>query len=269
MVRLIKKTTDNYTHVSNQIIRDSRLSWKARGIFAYMWSQADNWNFYVNELAKHSTDGEATLKSGLKELEQLGYLIRKHSQNKKGVFDGMEWVLTDRDPKKPTNKQKQPETPPQSDSHHQGGFPSDGKTIGWENHRMENRPLRNNNSKNYQQQELPTTRTHSASTSDAPSVSQLEDDFDKLWKRYPNKKGKKAAFNHYKAWRKKSAKHTDDYLNQKLDQYLLYCQQNSWYHPMNGSTWFNGRFDDELTIDTNSSQPGNGSFEQAAPGYPV
>lgn len=124
----------------------------------------------------------------------------------------------------------------------------------------ENNTSINNTSKN---------NTHSASTSDAPSVSQLEDDFDRIWARYPNKKGKKAAFNHYKAWRKKSAKHTDDYLNQKLDQYLLYCQQNSWYHPMNGSTWFNGRFDDELTIESNNNQFGNNSFGQAAPGYPV
>lgn len=269
MVRLIKKTDGNYTHVNNQVLRDSRLTWKARGIFIYMWSQADNWNFYVSELAKHAADGEDSLQSGLKELERFGYLIRKPSQNKSGVFDGMEWVLVDHDPVKPENNKKQPETPPQSDSHRQPEKPSDGKTVGRENRRTENPPLRNNNSKNYQQQELTTARTHSASTSDAPSVSQLEGDFDKIWKRYPNKKGKKAAFNHYKTWRKKSVKHTDDYLNQKLDQYLLYCQQNSWYHPMNGSTWFNGRFDDELTIDTNSGQPGNGSFGQAAPGYPV
>ncbi|MFR0771003.1 MAG: helix-turn-helix domain-containing protein [Limosilactobacillus pontis] len=103
MVRLIKNTDENYTNVSNQVVRDDRLSWKARGIFVYMWSQADNWNFYVSELAKHATDGEASLQSGLKELEQLGYLIRRHRQSKSGVFDGMEWVLTDHNPEKSIN----------------------------------------------------------------------------------------------------------------------------------------------------------------------
>lgn len=90
---------------------------------------------------------------------------------------------------------------------------------------------------------------HSASHSNAQSVSQLDKEFEEVWSKYPNKKGKKQAFNHYKAWRKASAKHTNEYLLERLKKYLTYCQQNNWYHPMNGSTWFNGRFDDELEVD--------------------
>lgn len=90
-------------------------------------------------------------------------------------------------------------------------------------------------------------RINSASHSNAQSVSQLEKEFEEVWSKYPNKKGKKQAFNHYKAWRKSSTKHTNEYLLDQLNKYLVYCQQNnSWYHPMNGSTWFNGRFDDVL-----------------------
>ena len=100
---------------------------------------------------------------------------------------------------------------------------------------------------------------HSASHSNALSVSQLEEEFEKVWSKYPNKKGKKQAFNHYKAWRKSSAKHTNEYLLERLKKYLTYCQQNSWYHPMNGSTWFNGRFDDEL--ETENVAPAN-KYEQ-------
>lgn len=97
---------------------------------------------------------------------------------------------------------------------------------------------------------------HSASHSNAQSVSQLEEEFEKVWSKYPNKKGKKQAFNHYKAWRKSSAKHTNEYLLDQLNKYLVYCQQNnSWYHPMNGSTWFNGRFDDVLITENVSNKP--------------
>lgn len=103
------------------------------------------------------------------------------------------------------------------------------------------------------------TNINSASHSNAPSVSQLENEFEKVWSKYPNKKGKKQAFNHYKAWRKSSTKHTNEYLIDRLDKYLAYCQQNSWYHPMNGSTWFNGRFDDELEVD--NPKPAN-KYEQ-------
>ena len=93
------------------------------------------------------------------------------------------------------------------------------------------------------------SNTNSASHSNAQSVSQLEEEFEEVWSKYPNKKGKKQAFNHYKAWRKASVKHTNEYLLERLKKYLTYCQQNNWYHPMNGSTWFNGRFDDELEVD--------------------
>ncbi|WP_323082092.1 helix-turn-helix domain-containing protein [Limosilactobacillus reuteri] len=103
------------------------------------------------------------------------------------------------------------------------------------------------------------TNINSASHSNAQSVSQLEKEFEEVWSKYPNKKGKKQAFNHYKAWRKASVKHTNEYLLERLKKYLTYCQQNNWYHPMNGSTWFNGRFDDELEVD--NPMPAN-KYEQ-------
>ena len=103
------------------------------------------------------------------------------------------------------------------------------------------------------------TNTNSASHSNAQSMSQLEKEFEEVWSKYPNKKGKKQAFNHYKAWRRASVKHTNEYLLERLKKYLTYCQQNNWYHPMNGSTWFNGRFDDELEVD--NPKPAN-KYEQ-------
>lgn len=100
-----------------------------------------------------------------------------------------------------------------------------------------------------------TNNKHSASPSNAPSVHQLEDDFETVWKQYPNKKGKKDAFNHYKAWRKKSKSNTNDHLLKRLSIYKDYIEANkSWYHPMNGSTWFNGRFDDDWSTDGATTQ---------------
>lgn len=250
MARLIKKTNRNYTNISNVLARDKRLSWKARGIFLYMWGQADNWQFYVSEIANHATDGERALTSGLKELEKYGYLVRKHRIAKHGGFAGMDWILSD--------------CPENSNEHHQQNNinnkkaensgknvqnVSDTKGTGYNSYPIQNSSLRNNNNKNYQQQEITKGRkTNSASPSNAHRISQLEAEFEEVWSDYPNKKGKKQAFNHYKSWRKESTNHTNTYLIKKLKQYLIYCQQNSWYHPMNGSTWFNGRFDDELEI---------------------
>ena len=93
-----------------------------------------------------------------------------------------------------------------------------------------------------------TTNNKKNSAADAAPLTQLKSDFEEIWADYPNKQNKGNAFNHYKAWRKKSKEHTNSYLIERLKFYKIYCQQNSWYRPMNGSTWFNGRFDDELKI---------------------
>ena len=84
----------------------------------------------------------------------------------------------------------------------------------------------------------------------------LSESFNKLWNLYPKKQGKKDAFRHYKVWRKKSKDNTDDYLLRKLNEYKAYLAANQWLHPMNGSTWFNGRFDDDYsTANSQGYQP--------------
>ena len=165
MPKLIKRDRGNYTNVSNIVVRDSRLSWKARGIFLYLWSQANEWQFYVSEVATHATDGEDALRSGLKELEQYGYLERTPAKNEKGAFNGLLWILQDK---------------PEIDDQH-SGFPDDGeiqqkapkktdlaetgKTGGRKTRTPENPTLRNNNNKNYQYKELTTNKKSSSSSS--------------------------------------------------------------------------------------------------------
>ncbi|MFT8823247.1 helix-turn-helix domain-containing protein [Liquorilactobacillus satsumensis] len=102
-------------------------------------------------------------------------------------------------------------------------------------------------------------KTHSAANAaqcaNDSSKKDLQKDFEEVWSKYPNKKGKEQAFNHYKAWRKKSKLNTNAYLLDKLNKYLKYIVANkSWYHAMNGSTWFNGRFEDDLEV-TNIRTP--------------
>lgn len=159
MVRLIKKSRGNYTNTDNTLVRDPKLTWKARGIFNYLWSQADGWNFYVSEIAKHSIDGEDALRSGLNELENRGYLKRVNRHTEKGKFDGLEWVLDDtgqlnrhrENPDDGENSQKQQKVRDLSE---------DGKTGGRKNRRTENPTLRNNNNKNYQDKEISIESHH-------------------------------------------------------------------------------------------------------------
>lgn len=95
MVRIRKEYSKGFTTTSNTIIRDERLTWKARGIFNYLWSMPDDWDFYAKEVAKHAKDGIHSLDSGLEELAKYGYLERTRLRDKKGRFGAPVWILHD------------------------------------------------------------------------------------------------------------------------------------------------------------------------------
>ena len=77
-----------------------------------------------------------------------------------------------------------------------------------------------------------------------------ESEFEQLWTLYPKKQGKKAALRHYKAWRKQSKDNTFEVMKEKLEKYIrfLKLKQTPLEYTLNGSTWFNGRFDDDLDM---------------------
>lgn len=90
------KRTKNFTVLNNDLIRDSRLSFKARGLLQYMLSMPDDWKFYVSELAKHSSkEGESAIRSGIEELEKLGYMRRIQNRDKSGKFGAVDWEVLD------------------------------------------------------------------------------------------------------------------------------------------------------------------------------
>lgn len=93
---VIRKKKHSYTILSNSVIRDERLSWKARGIFAYLMSLPEDWTFHQAEIAKHSPDGLASLRAGLKELQKYKYLsISRERDSKTGTLGESVWILDD------------------------------------------------------------------------------------------------------------------------------------------------------------------------------
>lgn len=84
IIRVIKNA--NYTTLSNYHFKDKRLSWKAKGLLSTMLSLPDNWDFTVEGLATLSGDGVKSTSSGLKELEEYGYLVREQHRNEKGFY---------------------------------------------------------------------------------------------------------------------------------------------------------------------------------------
>lgn len=123
-----------FTTIQNKVLRDERLHWKTRGIFCYIYSQSRDWNFYVTEVVKHAPDGKDALLSGLRELEQYGYLKRSRVRDSDGQLHGTHWDIND--------------SPDEE-------LPAEPKPVE-ENPHEANPPLRSTNNKNYQQQEIIT-----------------------------------------------------------------------------------------------------------------
>jgi hypothetical protein len=80
------RPSDNYAQIHNAALADGRLSFKARGLLAYLLSRPPGWKTSVERLAEMGKDGEAGIKSGLKELEKYGYLRRHRGRTPEGTF---------------------------------------------------------------------------------------------------------------------------------------------------------------------------------------
>jgi len=88
---------DHYTQLPNAWVRDSRLSFKARGLLALLMSHSPGWNMSIRSIAKGNGTGIDTVKSAVGELETLGYLVRSDEQQRdeKGSFADYVWTTTD------------------------------------------------------------------------------------------------------------------------------------------------------------------------------
>lgn len=91
VIRIQKNS--NYVVMSKVGLHDDRLSWKAKGLLAYMLSMPDDWTFYNDELMKHSPDGSSTFKAAMNELKEYGYVVRRKMKDEKGKFIGWETVV--------------------------------------------------------------------------------------------------------------------------------------------------------------------------------
>lgn len=86
----------NFTQIPNEVLNDEELSLKSKGLLAYLISKDDNWNFSAERISTQNNDGKASVNAGLKELENLGYLIRRKLKNEKGSFVGIEYEIKNR-----------------------------------------------------------------------------------------------------------------------------------------------------------------------------
>jgi len=163
---------DCFAQICNIALQDSSLSFKARGLLAYMLSLPKDWDYSIAGLAAtNKTDGICAIRSGVHELMQAGYITRQQTRNEKGGFSGYEYVV-----------HEMPQALLENDD------PScDFAMSGNLTQQILNRTKKKDKEKKIQKKR-----------NDEPDAQLL---FDRFWKAYPKKKGKEAA---RKAWKKLS-----------------------------------------------------------------
>ncbi len=94
---LAKKRSGNFTVVQNELIEHPRLTYKAKGIFMYLWSRANmsNWTYSMKDIVGQSKDGKDGVLSGIRELETHGFIERITIKASGSKFAGYKYVLDD------------------------------------------------------------------------------------------------------------------------------------------------------------------------------
>lgn len=91
-----QRRPDRYVIIPNEAVQNHALSFKARGLLAYLLSQPDHWTISSSSLARMAAqDGREAIRTALIELEQAGYLVRRRVQDPNTGRWGWHQVLHD------------------------------------------------------------------------------------------------------------------------------------------------------------------------------
>lgn len=81
----VRKRPSNFVMIDKTFLEDDRLSFKAKGILAYLLSKPDDWKVIVGNLVNSSREGKAAVYAGLKELKEYGYYQKVPIRNEQGT----------------------------------------------------------------------------------------------------------------------------------------------------------------------------------------
>lgn len=86
MIIRVVRHDKNFTVIENAALQDRALSFKATGLLAYLLSMPDNWTPNRDDLAQRKTDGVASVRAGMTELKDAGYITVRKEKLQNGTF---------------------------------------------------------------------------------------------------------------------------------------------------------------------------------------
>ena len=100
MILHVKKT-EKFTVLGNDLLRDARLTWEARGLLAFILSYPPEWKLNVGHLVKsggileggRNRTGREKMYRMINELKAAGYIVGKSHRNTDGSFSGYDYLV--------------------------------------------------------------------------------------------------------------------------------------------------------------------------------
>jgi DNA-binding transcriptional regulator GbsR (MarR family) len=180
MAKIIIK--NRYGVVPNALLNNTELTFRAKGVYAYIQSKPDGWEFSAERISAQTKEGLTAVRMALRELEEIGYLSRQKQRSPKGYLN-YEYQLFD--------------TPTEVS-------PTSGNPT------LENPTL-----------EIPTLEnltTYSKKEESKKDSSNKEERFEEFWEAYGKKTGKKNAI---AKWIKLTETEKEEAI-QSIPKYLIF-----------------------------------------------
>lgn len=98
---------ERFAQIDTHCLEDQNLSWKAKGMLAYLMSRTDDWMTRVQHLKTVSTDGRIATASGLRELIENDYARRRQPRDEEGKVKAVEYWIVEAPPE--VLRQRMPE----------------------------------------------------------------------------------------------------------------------------------------------------------------
>jgi hypothetical protein len=92
------KIERDFATIHNSVAQSNKLSLKAKGLYVYIQSKPDDWDFSAERISKEIKEGIRAVKSGLKELENVDLLKRIPKKEQNGKWAGYDYILFARFP---------------------------------------------------------------------------------------------------------------------------------------------------------------------------
>lgn len=83
----------SFTVMSNHHLRNKDLSLKAKGLLSQMLSLPEEWDYTLAGLAQINREKVDAIRTGIKELEAAGYIVRARERDARGRLGGTEYVI--------------------------------------------------------------------------------------------------------------------------------------------------------------------------------